>query len=253
MYDLAEQYALKCETNYSLGCSGGYPYRALQLMQSTGIPPETTYPYSPTTNYAGICSNTSGRVKLNQTVNAINFYYFQNLTVEQMQQDLVNYGPINVGVYASDSNFLYAGPSGLISCAPTSYINHAILLVGYNATHWFIKNSWGTSWGNSGYGYITKNSSNDCNIKQYVSEMQVDFGWSPSPPDPNAISLIITMTDSYGDGWNGNTINIVQEYGVVGTFGASFTSGYNAGPTSISVQRNSTVVITVNQLGTKTN
>ena len=83
--------------------------------------------------------------------------------------------------------------------------------------------------------------------------MQVDFGWSPSPPDPNAISLIITMTDSYGDGWNGNTINIVQEYGVVGTFGASFTSGYNAGPTSISVQRNSTVVITVNQLGTKTN
>ena len=169
MYDLAEQFALKCETNYSLGCNGGYPYRALQLLNSTGVPLESAYPYNPSGSAGDICSNTAGRVKLNLTVNAVNFYYFQNLTVEQLQQDLVTYGPLNVGVYASDSNFMYAGSSGVISCGSSSRIDHAILLVGYTTTHWIVKNSWGTSWGNSGFGFISKSTTNDCNIRQYVN------------------------------------------------------------------------------------
>ena len=81
-------------------------------------------------------------------------------------------GPINVGVYASDLNFGYAGSSGIISCSSSNSaysIDHAILLVGYNTTHWFVKNSWGTSWGHNGFGYISKTSGNDCNIRQYVN------------------------------------------------------------------------------------
>lgn len=76
--------------------------------------------------------------------------------------------------------------------------------------------------------------------------MQVDFGYSPAPPDQNAIPMIISMNDSYGDGWNGNTINIVQDYGVVGTFGESFTSGFISPPITFYVQRNLKVVISVN-------
>lgn len=241
-YDLAEQYAFQCDT-YSSGCNGGFPFRSLQLMQNTGIPPEISYPYNPSTNYSGICTNTAGRVKLNKDVNAINFYYFQSLTIEQLQQDLVTYGPINVAVYAYDYNFMYAGSSGLITCAPTNLVNLAVLLVGYNTTHWFVKNCWGTSWGNNGYGYISKNQTNDCNIRQYVTEMQVDFGYNPTPPDPNAISLVVTMTDSFGDGWNGNTINIVQDYGVVGSFGGGFTSGYSSAPITIKIQKNLKVLL----------
>lgn len=51
---------------------------------------------------------------------------------------------------------MYAGSSGLINkCAPGK-IDHAVLLVGYNITHWFIKNSWGAVWGHQGFGYIAK-------------------------------------------------------------------------------------------------
>lgn len=42
--------------------------------------------------------------------------------------------------------------------------DHYVLLFGYNSTHWFVKNSWGTAWGDYGIGYILKN--NSCNIGQ---------------------------------------------------------------------------------------
>ena len=176
LYDLAEQYGLECDTS-SFGCAGGYSFTALQLFRNTGIPLEEAYPYNSETAYPGICTNTTGRIKINQAANNVSFYYYQNLTVEQMQQDLVTYGPIGVGVYASGS-FSYTGSSGLIDCTYSDQIDHAILLVGYNTTHWIVKNSWGTSsWGDNGYGYITKNTNNDCRIRQYVTEMVVDFGF----------------------------------------------------------------------------
>ena len=250
LYDLAEQYGLECETN-SFGCDGGYPYETLQLFQSTGIPLETAYPYDYYNNYPNICTNTTGRVKINQTVNTVNFYYYQNLTVEQMQQDLVTYGPIGVGVYASGS-FSYTGSSGLIDCTSSGQIDHAILLVGYTTTHWIVKNSWGTdSWGDNGYGYITKNTNNDCRIRQYVTEMVVDFGFSPT--DPDSLNLTITLSDSFGDGWNGTVLAIKQNNTIVGTFGSTFTSGSTKGPFYIVVQGTSEVRIVVSTLGTKTN
>lgn len=250
LYDLSEQYVLKCETN-SFGCNGGYPQRALELINRTGIPLESAYPYSPSSAAGDICTNTAGRVKLNQTVNAVNFYYFQNLTVEQLQQDLVTYGPINVGVYASDPNFMYAGSSGLISCSTPYTVDHAIVLVGYNTTHWFVKNSWGTSWGHNGFGYISKSTGNDCNIRQYVNEMQVNFSSPAPPPDPNLFNLTITMTDSFGDGWNGNVIGIRQNNTIVATFGGSFTSGSAAGPILIQIYGRTETRIVVSQLGSK--
>jgi len=240
-YDLSEQYLLQCDTT-SYGCNGGYPYSALQLAQSTGIPRETDYPYQPYSRYTGICTNSTGRIKLNSPISNINYY--TNLTVEELQQDLVNYGPINVAVCGGNPGFNFAGSSGLISCTPCN-IDHAVLLVGYNTTHWIIKNSWGTSWGHNGFGYISKNTSNDCNIRRVVSELQMT---SP-PPDPTSVTLTITMTDSYGDGWEGYIFAVRQNKKTVGTFGVGFTSGTQSGPTYITVKNNAEVQIVVYQVG----
>ena len=131
-------------------------------------------------------------------------------------------------------------------------IDHTLLLVGYNATHWFVKNSWGTGWGNNGYGYITKDPSHDCNIRQYVNLLKIDFGSNPAPyTDPNVMNLTILMTDSYGDGWNGNSFSVRQNNTVLGNFGAGFTSGSSSGLVYIGVNSYSDVQIVVNQLGTK--
>lgn len=52
---------------------------------------------------------------------------------------------------------------------------------------------------------------------------------------PTTSTLIVTMTDSYGDGWNGNVLGIRQNGSVIGTFGAGFTSGSSSGPLLITV------------------
>lgn len=58
---------------------------------------------------------------------------------------------------------MFSGSSGVISCSSGGAITHVVLLVGYNSTYWFIKNSWGKNWGNGGYAYISKSA--DCGVR----------------------------------------------------------------------------------------
>ena len=80
---------------------------------------------------------------------------------------------MTVGIYASGFSFQNAGPRTTITCTGTNTADHAVLLVGYNSTHWFIKNSWGTTWGDNGFGYISKTA--DCGLLKWVDVMQVNY------------------------------------------------------------------------------
>jgi len=48
------------------------------------------------------------------------------------------------------------------------YTDHSVLLIGYTETEWIIKNSWSTSWGLGGFGYISRNADNDCCIGSQI-------------------------------------------------------------------------------------
>ena len=146
-----------------------------------------------------------------------------------------------------------SGRSGLITCfySNSNTVDHVVLLVGYNTTHWFVKNSWGTTWGNNGFGYISKTAGYDCNIRKAVTEMKVNA--PPIPTDPNMVILNITMTDSFGDGWNGNILTIKQNSTVLGSFGGNFTNRSSMGPVYIQVPGNMSTQIAVGQMGAKSN
>lgn len=45
-------------------------------------------------------------------------------------------------------------------------MNHAILLVGYTAEAWIVKNSWGPAWGESGYIRLARG--NTCGLANYA-------------------------------------------------------------------------------------
>lgn len=209
-----------------------------------------------------ICTDTN-KIKLDKPITKITHY--TTLTTEQIQQYLASNGPLTVGVYANHNGFMSVGISGKVSCpANTTYsIDHAILLVGYNSTHWIIKNSWGTNWGASGFGYIDK--VNDCRLRSWVDVVEVNYGYVPNTNNNTSnttnnstnnstnnntnnstnnntnnntvvnINLTIAMTDSKGDGWNGNVLAVKQNNVVVGLFGLNFTSGSTYGPVYITV------------------
>lgn len=59
------------------------------------------------------------------------------------------------------------------------------------------------------------------------------------------------MTDSYGDGWNGNILSIKQG-SLNYLFGSAFTSGSTFGPQTIIINGNLEASIQVYSLGLKT-
>jgi hypothetical protein len=157
---------------------------------------------------------------------------------------LIANGPISVGVDASSTNF--QSSKGLISCPAGGQINHAILLVGYNTTHWFIKNSWGTYWGNLGYGYIDKN--NDCLLRQEIDIIYTQY----NNQSTSTVPLTVSMTDSYGDGWEGSIVGIRQNGVIIAVIGSNFTTGYSLGPYTIQIPANVETQIVLYRLGYNT-
>lgn len=76
--------------------------------------------------------------------------------------------------------------------------------------------------------------------------MSIDFGFVVPP------CLIITLTDSGSDGWNGNVLGIKQNNMIIATFKMNSYNSSSEGPYKISVQGDSEIrIITVN-LGLKT-
>lgn len=61
--------------------------------------------------------------------------------------------------------------------------------------------------------------------------------------------LTITMSDSFGDGWEGSILGIKQNGLIAGTFGSAFTYGRSSGPVYLSVIGNVWAQIVVTQLG----
>lgn len=57
--------------------------------------------------------------------------------------------------------------SGIFSNCGTQ-LNHAVLLAGYTSSYWLVKNSWGASWGESGYIRLLGNRST-CGIADDAS------------------------------------------------------------------------------------
>jgi len=67
----------------------------------------------------------------------------------------LNSQPVSVAVEADqDAWQLYS--SGVVKDGCGDALDHAVLITGYDNTEnaWYVKNSWGTTWGMSGYIWI---------------------------------------------------------------------------------------------------
>lgn len=94
----------------------------------------------------------------------------ENIDIYYLQKLLLSHGPLTVGLDGGTTGIETASREGSVQCT-TNNINHVVLLYGYNQTHWFVKNSWGTNWGHEGYAYISKD--NDCGITKFISVLEL--------------------------------------------------------------------------------
>lgn len=153
LVSLSEQEVVDCD-KYDNGCNKGSMQNVFSFIQQiNGITTESYYPY---TSKQGTCQNSA----TNQA--AAKITGFQNVP-QNSEADLLNAvanQPVSVAVDSSDYQFrFYSG--GVFNAECGTQCDHAITIVGYGANgngdkYWIVKNSWGTGWGEGGYGYFIR-------------------------------------------------------------------------------------------------
>jgi C1A family cysteine protease len=155
--DLSEQDILYCAGPLSMGCWGGFPMEAFQYVLNNGIVTESCLPYSRDPS----CKTGDKRCPGSSV--STNLYKIKGIgnaaspsTPERLKTAIMNYGPVE-GAFQVYSDFFFYR-SGIYSHdkSDPSYVGlHAIAWVGWgveNGVEYLIgKNSWSTSWGESGF------------------------------------------------------------------------------------------------------
>ena len=166
---LSEQELVDCDvTSGNQGCNGGYMYKAFEFIKKTGLTTELEYPYTATRS---ACD------KQKEKYQSVSISGYEKVPVndEKSLQAAVAKQPVSVAIDAGGNDFqFYSG--GIFSGNCGKQLNHGVAIVGYgedsNQAYWLVKNSWGTSWGESGYIRMMRDSTDKqgtCGIAMMAS------------------------------------------------------------------------------------
>lgn len=151
---LSEQQLVDCSgAEGNQGCNGGLMDQAFQyIIDNKGICSEGAYPYKAVD---GTCKKCTAVATITgfQDVTANSDNALMTAVVQQ---------PVSVAVEADQNSFqLYSG--GVMTAACGTNLDHGVLTVGYGSQggqdYYKVKNSWGASWGMSGYILLGRGSS----------------------------------------------------------------------------------------------
>jgi len=165
LVSLSEQQLVDCSSaEGNQGCNGGMMDQAFEyIIKNNGITTEAAYPY---TAQDGSC-------KRGQTVAAtISKYVDVAQGDESALMAAVNIGPVSIAIEADQQCFQFYSGGILSDPSCGTQLDHGVLVVGYGTENgqdfWIVKNSWGASWGESGYIRLARGS-NECGIAQMPS------------------------------------------------------------------------------------
>ena len=171
----SEQMLVDCDTSDS-GCNGGLMEYTFDWLKNNGLMLDSDYPY--------IGRKAPCRFDPSQfePMRIIGYKKLPSPADEdEVKEFLYETAPLAIALNANPLQTYSSGVLDLTSTkCPSSGINHAVVLVGYGydsktgLDYWLVKNSWGRSWGESGYFRIRRGTGT-CGINSYVTTAIVEF------------------------------------------------------------------------------
>jgi hypothetical protein len=163
LVSFSEQNLVSCDTIDS-ACNGGLMDNAFSWTKSNGgLCTESGYPYtSGTTGQKGSCTTTCTK---NSNVTPKSFTDVAKNSDSALMTALAQQ-PVSIAIQADQPAFqLYK--SGVLTGTCGSNLDHGVLAVGYGTwtdgtDYYKVKNSWGTTWGMSGYILIQRGNPQRC-------------------------------------------------------------------------------------------
>jgi len=168
LLSFSEEDLVQCNSVTDSGCNGGLMDNAFKWVESHGIAAESAYPYTSGTGITGICN----KAKERKTVATISGYTDVSSGDEAALKSAVAQQPVSVAIEADKSVFQLYKSGILDSKQCGTQLDHGVLVVGYGTQsgqeYWKVKNSWGATWGESGYIRMAYGV-NQCGISQQPS------------------------------------------------------------------------------------
>ncbi len=150
--DLSEGFMQFCGGG---SCNGWGLTDGLSFAQSTGIADEACMPYQAQNMNcaASRCADWQNRLT---KISSFTGYS----TMGARKDAIANIGPVLAGMEVWSDFFAYSGGAPYVKSSAATRLSppgyHCLSVVGYddNQQCWIVKNSWGTNWGDSGFGRI---------------------------------------------------------------------------------------------------
>jgi len=144
---LSEQYVMDCTS--SAACSGGRADSAYPQLYGKALYTQSSYPY---TARNGNChTGTDSGLRISSLTRS-----FAKSGSDSALAAALDSNPLVVAVGASSWSS-YGG--GVYSGSTTCSLNHQVYATGYDSSSIKVKNSWGSSWGESGYIRLARTTS----------------------------------------------------------------------------------------------
>jgi C1A family cysteine protease len=167
LISLSEQQLMDCsKSEGNMSCEGGLMDYAFEyIIKNKGICTEASYPY--TARDSNTCKSCTKVVTISS--------YKDVAQTETALATAVAQQPVSVAIEADQAAFQFYS-SGVLTGTCGTNLDHGVLAVGYGTlsgtNYWKVKNSWGGSWGMSGYVLIQrgkKQTGGQCGILMAAS------------------------------------------------------------------------------------